>query len=774
MATIQIVDSPQESRFFSVYSPIKYTIRVSGNNTSGETQTVADYKSLLVLFTPYNEVTDQWMNGASVSPSGNNPLPDETFSIRVPFTPFVYGWSVDSTPNTGTYRYFSIDVSSLLRNHLGYNLRPCSHDTRNDKIKRDITLNQIATNVHTLYQIRFTPEFINNNGVLTQDTSLHSYKNIRPINTALTYQEEINGYISDQIVEEDDTYPALVQHSVIENIYVHKPNILENYYGKKKYLSVKPTSRVIGIDECEYLTFVARRESTNDGVYARIIFYNSNGNVIGNGQTSGYYGVNINATADGDGTTTAGNGLFAYGDGGNGNPRFAVMQIGVGTRNIKALAYDEDLRSKFRDSQPIADFSNVAYYTVTTNLNTGGLNQIGETITYYIDHNRKTYGDTVRFHWQSRLGGIDSYTFDGSSTRGLETSSSTYQQTIYPQFYGQLGSSPNSNNLFIGDHDFQTAASQDGGSFIQRRSGVTDDQYPSVRKHQVDAYGNGTAVSRPIAKGEREMMEDLMSSPNVWIERGWEAKEVFKEDFSSYSGVSAITDNWGLVTGDFTTDGEFFTDEGHTTGVNTYRKGNATGNDEVNAYSLQKLKYNPNKIYEFEIRYKSTDGADDTIYFGFLGWAADGTTKISNQGTDSFGNAHYVALQNVATSSDDEWRIARGYVSGYMRKSTGTEYGGDRPDPMNHARAYRGLEFFSPQFLLNYDGEEGRTFVDYMKVIEYDAAEQTHAKVWSSLNRHYYVPVVIKDGSQEIFNSESHSTISIDYVESRKKRGIRN
>ena len=93
---------------------------------------------------------------------------------------------------------------------------------------------------------------------------------------------------------------------------------------------------------------------------------------------------------------------------------------------------------------------------------------------------------------------------------------------------------------------------------------------------------------------------------------------------------------------------------------------------------------------------------------------------------------------------------------------------------MNHARAYTGVKFFSPVFLANFEDEQGRTFIDYMKVTEYDAAEKTHAKVWSSLNRHYYVPVVIKDGSQEIFNSESHSTISIDYVESRKKRGIRN
>jgi hypothetical protein len=771
MASIQIVDSPKEARFYSVYSPIKYTIRVSGSNTNGQLGTVKDYVSLRVHFTPYNETTDQWMNGSSVSSAGNNPLPDETFAIRVQFTPFVYGWSVDETPNDGTYRYFSIDVSSLLRNQLSYNLRPCSHDTLNDKIKRDITLNQIATNLHSYFQIAFTPEYINSSGVLVEDSDLKEYRYIRPINTALTYEEEINGYISDQIVDEDDTYPSLVQHSVIENIYTHKPNVNENYYAKKKYLSVKPRHRYIGVDECEYLTFAARRDDSNDGVYVVITFYDSNGNTIDNGQTSGYYGVNINATANGDGTNSSHKSLFTYGDGGNNYPYYAVMQVGVGTRNIKELAMQDGTRSKFRNSQPISDFSNVAYYTVSTHLNVSPFSQIGETITYYIDHERTNYKDNVRFHWQSRLGGIDSYTFDGGMTRGIETSSSTYEQTIYPQFRGQLGSSANTNNLFIGDHDWQTAASQNGGAFIARRSGLTDDQYPAIRKHQVDAFGNGTAVSKPLDRAEMGMIEDLMASPNVWVERGWIGRELFKEDFS-YSSTSDISDNWNIIEGDFTTDGELFTDEGHTAGTKTYRKGNNSGDDELNAYSKSKFAYDPNKIYEFEIRYKSSDGADDLIYCGFTGWAKDKVTKINTSGSDAFSSQHYVCLSSTATSSDDDWRIARGYVSGYMRDSG--QSGGDRPDPMNHARAYQGVKYFSPQFIVNHNNEEGRTFVDYVKVTEYQGGEETHAKVWSSLNKHYYVPALIKDGSKQLYNSEELTTISLDYVESRKKRGIRN
>jgi hypothetical protein len=777
MASIQIVDSPTDSRFYSVYSPIKYTARVSGSNANGQTGTVNDYVSLRVRFTPYNETTDQWMNGSSVSSAGNNPLPDETFAIRVQFTPFVYGFSIDSAPNDGTYRYFSIDVSSLLRNQLSYNLRPCSHDTLNNKIKRDITLNQIATNLHSRFEISFTPEYINSSGVLVQDLGLREFRYIRPINAALTYEEEINGYISSQILEEDDTYPQLVQHSVIDDIYTHKPNLNENYYAKKKYLSVKPRHRYIGVDECEYLTFAARRNSSDDGVYVIITFYDSNGNTIDNGQTSGYYGVNINATANGDGTSTSDNSLFTYGDGGNSDPLYAVMQVGVGTRNIKELAIQDG--SKFRDSQPISDFSNVAYYTVSTHLDESPYNQIGETITYYIDHERTNYKDNVRFHWQSRLGGIDSYTFDGGMTRGIETSSSTYEQTIYPQFRGGLGASASTNNLFIGDHDWQTAASQNGGAFVARRSGLTDDQYPAIRKHHVDAFGNGTAVSRPLDMAEMGMIEDLMSSPNVWVERGWRAKEIFREDFSSYTSLSDVSNNWNFISGalDSTSDA-FVTDEGHITGNKALKVGDNSGNDYTRIDSKATFNYNPNKLYEFEIRIKGVQYQNDNapLYFGMNGLAANGTTYINTLGADSTSSQHYFGASNLQLQGNDEYVVLRGYISGFIRD--GGSYGGYRPDPMNHARAYTGVKKFEPIILLNYGGGGfdgiGTTILDYIKVTEYTPAEETHAKVWSSLNKHYYVPALIKDGSKQLYNSEELTTISLDYVESRKKRGIRN
>lgn len=773
MALSQLIDFPENNILNSVYSPIKFTLRVESGEDDGQTGTVDDFVSMRVTFNPYNETLDLYENG------GEGSLPDRIFSVRVPYTPFVHGWSHTATPNDGSYRYFSIDVAPLMRNYLSYNLRPCSHDVTNNKIKRDITLSQVATNLFRRYEIVLTPEYITSSGTLKSANGIRKFRYPRVINTALSYEEEMNGYLSTQINTDADTYGNLLQHNVMHDLYTHDSNIDQKKYGKMKYLSVKPTHRVIGIDESEYITFAAKNGA--DGLYGVITFYGFDGTIIDNGQTSGYYGINLNATANGDGTNSANGGIFTYGrdeeNTGNTNPVYGVFQIGVGTRNIKELGITAP--TKFRDSQPLTDFSNVSYYTFSTHRNTNPFEQIGETITYHIDHNRKSYGDTVRFHWQSRLGGIDSYTFDGSSMRGIEASSSTFQQSIYPKFNGQLSGSDSNTNLFIGDHDFQTTASENGGSFIQRISGVTDDQYPSIRKHHVDAYGNGTAISRPISQNEREMMEDLISSPNVWVERGWEAKEIFREDFSSYTSLSDVSNNWTFTSGglDSTSDA-FVTDEGHITGNKALQVGDNSGNDYVRMETKAIFNYDPNKLYEFEVRIKGVNYQNDNapLYFGMNGLAANGTTLINTVGADSTSQQHYFGASTLQLVDNNEYVVLRGYISGHIR--SGGTYGGVRRDPMNHARAYTNVKKFEPIILLNYGGDTydgiGTTILDYIKVTEYTPEQKTQAKLWSSLNRHYYIPVVIKDSGQELFNSEEVSTVSVNYVESRKKRGIRN
>ncbi len=775
MGTWQRIDFTNNEDIQSAYSPIKFTFRISGSPTDGQTGTVKDYVSMNVHITPYNMVTNQWLNGSS----GTDPLPNETFSYRVPYTPYVHNFAVNSTPNDGTYRYFSTDLSSVLRGYLSYDLRPCSHDTDTNAINRDITMSQMCPNLLTYYQVRFDAEYIDANGNLARENA-NTYFYPIVLNAALTYEEEINGYFSSEHRDEDATALSgnnQLQGETLTNMFYHHPDNLKNY-NRQNYLSVKPMSRNIGVDESEYVTFLNQRTSDSYLTEVRIHFFQADGTSIGNA-SGGNYGAIIDASVAGDGSFS-GDGNFRHlldwGIGTNTEVRHAC-QVGVGTRNIKEMGIEHP--EIFNNEEPLTDWSNVAYYTVDTIYGANTTRKTGKTITYYVDHSRKTYGDTVRFHWQSRLGGIDSYTFDGSATRGIETSSSTFEQSIYPQFNAQLSPTSSGNNMWGGISTHIATQTDNTGAVVNRVAGLTDDKYPAIRKHQVDAYGNGTAVSRPIPLADREMMEDLMSSPNVWVERGWEAREVFKEDFSSYSSVSDISDNWLDVSGgDITTNAGFATNEGHITGTSCYQKGDNSGNDEVWLSSKKLFRYDPNKMYEVEIRLKDSALGSGTYYCGITGYAESSNgdytgTKINNSGSNNYGSQHYITLAAYPATNLNKWRTYRGYLSGHIRN--GGSYGGERnKNPMNHARAYTGVAWFAPMFILHFDSTAGISYVDYIKVTEYSPAEKTHEKFYSSLNKHYYVPVLLKDGGQTLYDSEGVSTVSVNYVESRKKRGIRN
>ena len=462
----------------------------------------------------------------------------------------------------------------------------------------------------------------------------------------------------------------------------------------------------------------------------------------------------INKTVDGNGNT--GSNLNSWADSSSIAEDYSVCQVGIGTRNIK-----ESPDSRFNDNCAVTDFSNVGYYEVYTEYS--GSDKIGETVRYYIDHTRERVNG-VRFHWQNRLGGIDSYTFDGAFTEGINISSKSYEQSIYPDFRGQLGASAGGRNVIQGDNPLYA---EDYGALVPRVAGLTDDKYPSVRKSKVKAVKEGTAISRPYGLGEQDMFEDLLASPNVWIEKGWIGKEVFREDWSGYAATSNITDNWNAVEGDFTTDAAFETADGHITGTRTFKKGNNLGNDEVWASSKKFIKYNPKSIYEIEVRIKSSGSGLGNDYVGFTGYAADKTTKISTSGGDSFSSAHYITLNSYDQNSNDEWETFRGYVTGHSATAAA------QSNDINTATtAYNGVKYISPMFLLHHDDVEGITQIDYIVVREYQT-DIPNSKGWySTLNRNYYVPVVVKDASVTTFDNENLQRCTLNYIESKAKRTI--
>ena len=738
MPNYQLTDHPANT-FQSVYQPIKFNARASTTNRDA-------YVSSKVTITPFDNITDA-------------ELTDQKVSIRVqPSINIPNHNSTGNTPNNN-YLYYSIDVSSICRDFLSYNLRPCTHDL-STMVRRDITQGEISNNVYQKFTVTFQLEVISG-GELVDSGEIIEVEGedvfvpdedsgtFIATNSALLHEEEHYLNIGGKLLSDND---FVYQGAGLSNVYLHSAYSLRGL-SRQKYLTTKPTSyRIIGVDECEYLSFLNYDNGTD--VRAIVRFRGFNGSLIGtdvSGSTNAYT-MTITKTVDGEGNN--GSNINSWANSGSTDEEYSVCQIGIGTRNIK-----ETNRERFNDNCAVTDFTNIKFYDVYTEV--AGGDQIGETVRYYIDHTRQRV-DGVRFHWQNRLGGIDSYTFDGAFTEGINISSKSYEQSIYPDFRGQLGQSTSDTKVVVGENPLYA---EDYGALVPRVAGLTDDKYPSVRKSQVKAVKEGTAVSRPYGVGEQDMFEDLLASPNVWIEKGWVGKEVFRESFD-YADFAAYNTDW-YASGGGSGDVSFSTTDGQLSGTKTIVIGNDSGNDELFSYHRKAIPYNPKSIYEIEIRMKSSGTSNGTHYCGFVGLAADGTTLISSSGTANLSPAHYVTLNSYDQTANDRWETFRGYVSGNSDSYTSNAH-----DPNNPSTAYTGVRYIKPMFLVNYNDQSDITQIDYIVVREYQT-DIPNSKGWySTLNRNYYVPVVIKDASVTTFDNENLQRCTVNYIESKAKRTI--
>ena len=718
MPNIELIDRPSNT-FVSVYEPIKFSVRLGTTDRS-------TYPSCRVRIIPYDSLNDVFEF-------------DKEVQIRVqaqPKSPTNIDQDSFAANNT---LYYSGDISSICRDFVSFDLRPCNQDTTTG-VKRDISQGAMMLNTQRFFSVKVITEKIDSNGQLgdADDVDEKSFE-FTAINAALSNEEQHASYIDNelQIGVGGDNF---VNGGFFRR-YLHQQN--SNQKRLSKYLTLKPTNkRYIGEDECEYLSMLVQRGADEGFPYLQVKFFDLSGS-----QISGTV-INLEGIALGDGTYS--DSPLQYGVDGITREVKVMVQFGVGTRNIKETI--EGLEGFDDGIAPlVGDFRYISRYEIESYYRKDGVDpQIGETVTYYINHSKTNIG-TTRFHWQNRLGGIDSYTFEDTMIKSLMTSSSTFEQTIYPKFGDQLGESTITNFYFV-------------KAMEERTGGITSDQYHSVAKSNIKSYRNGQAISRPISNSEIPMMEDLLSSPRVWIEGGWIGREVFRDNFDSLPTSS----DWDLVQGSFDL-ASVTTSNNHIAGSGNIVVGDNSGNDELWISSKSKIPYDPNKVYEIEIRTKRSGSGDGATYCGVTGFAADKTTKISTNGANAFSSAHYTTLSNYDQVSDDEWETWRGYITGYDTSG----FSGQRNDVNNALPAYDGVKFISPMFIVGFDNEETITEIDYIKVTEYESDLPNSDRWYSTLNRNYYVPIVVKDSTTTMSDSNNLQKITLDYMHSKEQKTLK-
>lgn len=140
-------------------------------------------------------------------------------------------------------------------------------------------------------------------------------------------------------------------------------------------------------------------------------------------------------------------------------------------------------------------------------LNTGSsIYQCSETRYYNIDREDECGAyDFVRFHWLNRLGGIDSYTAKRDVTESVSVSKTFFERKA-------------PNQLYIQQYD--------GTTFTNHNDPLGNDLY----KGQIDTLSitgtrGGSVFTEPLNTTQAKWLEELITSPNVWIELETEASK---------------------------------------------------------------------------------------------------------------------------------------------------------------------------------------------------------------------------------------------------------
>ena len=116
----------------------------------------------------------------------------------------------------------------------------------------------------------------------------------------------------------------------------------------------------------------------------------------------------------------------------------------------------------------------------------------------------------VRFHWLNRIGGVDSYTAKRNITQGLSINKDTIETKSADRTWYQ------DDQLFNGA-DVNTANyisnTMRGGNLYKGGREVLN----------VKAQRNNSVYTEPLNKQTADWLEEIMTSPNVWIEMDTEA-----------------------------------------------------------------------------------------------------------------------------------------------------------------------------------------------------------------------------------------------------------
>lgn len=143
-------------------------------------------------------------------------------------------------------------------------------------------------------------------------------------------------------------------------------------------------------------------------------------------------------------------------------------------------------------------------------------------------------------------------------------------------------------------------------------------------------------------------------------------------------------------------------------GGKVLRVGNNSGNDQAWLIHKNNIPFDQNKLYKITVVLRRTSGTG-TVYAGWAGVAADGTTLVNISGANDYGSQHYHAVTAGAPGASLTTYV--GYTRGVA--ATGTNVAGTLSTP---GVMHQDVRYIRPLLLVNYNAQAGQVDVDSFTV----------------------------------------------------------
>ena len=413
-----------------------------------------------------------------------------------------YDTTAPSNETPLTYQRFTIDISQLCQDLLSYSLVPINKgtwqasewggmnggQTKQDNVTETISDYNVSRNgTYRHIFVTAIPEVILANGTIEEVSGQNplQFRKIAVINSVAQYEQQDIFYNLKYIIQ---------KYAANTNFPRGFMSLCPNF---TQLTTVPFLKQVREDEEAEWLYWWQKNlGDTGDQIEKarlKVITYLSNGSA----QNTMYLtDFNSNLDTEVQGTTV-----------------FKLNQNRVCVQNVSPTYINANAVDNSGSTITNQIDSSTSYYKINLEYTSQTSAVIRATEFRYFGIDRETanipYG-FVRFHWLNRIGGVDSYTAKRNITQGLSINRDTIEtksadRTWYQDDQLFNGASVNTDNYI--------SNTMRGGNLYKGGREVLN----------VKAQRNNSVFTEPLNKQTAEWLEEIMTSPNVWIEMDTEA-----------------------------------------------------------------------------------------------------------------------------------------------------------------------------------------------------------------------------------------------------------